>query len=76
MLPVETEINQKEMDTRWISVSHGMPPVNKRTLVWHKSWGVEISIIDETGRLPIGLSRDYATHWMPLPANPPHRASY
>jgi hypothetical protein len=39
----------------------------ERVIAFHKDWGFEIASIDETGKLPVGLSGDYADIWFALP---------
>jgi len=39
----------------------------ERVIAFHKDWGFEISSIDATGKLPVGLSADYADIWFSLP---------
>jgi len=39
----------------------------KRVIAFHKDWGFEITSIDKTGKLPIGLCGDYADIWFALP---------
>lgn len=65
LVDFESQIRQD----KWIMCCDHVPKY-RRVLVYHPSWGIEMSLTDKSGQIPIGLSGDFATHWMNLPDEP------
>ncbi len=43
------------------------PDEGERVLAYHADWGFEVSMIDKSGGIPIGLTEAKATSWFELP---------